>query len=499
MPIVTINGTPCAVAQGVLLHEALSPQHALPLVCGGKGLCAKCRVSASGALSAPTAEECAHLSQQELQSGMRLACCARVVGDCTVTTGMRAASTAAVYADGILPDFTPDPLFAQYGVAVDIGTTTLAARLYGHSGLLAQATAMNPQSRFGADVISRIEHALAGEGEALAQCIRDGVDALLQTLAAQAGIAPPEIDALVITGNTAMLYLLTQTDPECLSHAPFAATRLFGEALQADALGLCCNGARVYLPRCMSAFVGADITCAVLATGLCEETHTRLLADIGTNGEMALWHQGVLTCCSTAAGPAFEGAGLSMGMPGAHGAIDHVALENGVLRAHVLGEGEARGICGSGVVDALACLLDAELMDATGFLEPEPAPIRDGVCLTQRDVRMVQLAKSAVYAGICTLLQSAGVAEADVARLDVAGGFGSYLHVPSAGRIGLLPQSLLPQVRVVGNAALSGACMILLCRAFAVQADALAADAVTIELSANPVFSDAYTNGMLFE
>ena len=159
----------------------------------------------------------------------------------------------------------------------------------------------------------------------------------------------------------------------------------------------------------MSAFVGADITTALLVSGICSKPDTRMLVDIGTNGEIALWHRGQLSCCSTAAGPAFEGAGLSMGMAGKTGAVDHVRVQDGALQAHVIGGGAPKGICGSGVIDALACLLELEQLDETGLLEQDPAPVAPPVCLTQKDVRMVQLAKSAICAGLSTLLRVEGL------------------------------------------------------------------------------------------
>lgn len=382
---------------------------------------------------------------------------------------------------------------------MDIARLRWASCLYGPDGtLLAQASAPNPQAGWGADVISRIEAALHGSGDALAASVRAGVRALVLEMAASAHISAEAVDALVITGNTAMLYLLTQTGPDCLSHAPFAASRLFGETLAAGELGLPCPHAQVYLPRCMSAFVGADITTALLASGICSKPDTRMLVDIGTNGEIALWHRGQLSCCSTAAGPAFEGAGLSMGMAGKTGAVDHVRVQDGVLQAHVIGGGAPKGICGSGVIDALACLLELEQLDETGLLEQDPAPVAPPVCLTQKDVRMVQLAKSAICAGLRTLLRVEGLCGADAAELAVAGGFGSYLDVNSAGRIGLLPEELVPRVRVLGNAALSGAAMLLLNRGFIPHSEALAAGARTVDLSTSAEFMSAYTEGMFF-
>ena len=496
MVTITVNGTACRAGTGARLMDCL-PAHAAPETpCGGAGRCGKCRVVARGVLSEPSPEELRALSADELARGVRLACCARALGDCEVLTGTNAPAFILGESEA-LP--APAPRFRRAGAAVDIGTTTLAACLYGPDGaLLAQAGKMNPQRRWGADVISRIEASRKGEGEELARAVREGINELLAEMCAAAGLAPDAPDALVITGNTAMLYLLTGSDPDCLAHAPFVADRLFGETLTGADLGLCCPGAVVYLPRCVSAFVGADTATALLAAGLTERSGVHLLADIGTNGEIALWNGQQLSCCSTAAGPAFEGAGLSMGMPGRAGAVDHVTVENGALAAHVLGGGEAEGICGSGVVDALACLLATEVLDESGLLDPEPAPVCGKVQLTQKDVRAVQLAKSAVAAGLVTLTQTAGLGFDRVESLSIAGGFGSYLDVKNAGAIGLIPQELVPRTRILGNAALRGAAMLLLDGGLRAPCEETARRAQTIDLASSKVFFSAYTECMFF-
>ena len=496
MVTITVNGTVFPVEPGARLSDCL-PAHAAPETpCGGAGRCGKCRVVARGCLSEPSPEELRALSPAELARGVRLACCTRVLGSCEVFSG--ASAPAFILGESeALP--APAPMFGRVGAAVDVGTTTLAACLYGPDGaLLAQAGKMNPQRRWGADVISRIEASRRGEREALACAVREGINELLAELCAGAGLAADAPDALVITGNTAMLYLLTGADPDCLAHAPFEADRLFGETLTGADLGLCCPGAAVYLPRCISAFVGADTATALLAAGLTEQPGVRLLADIGTNGEIALWDGHTLSCCSTAAGPAFEGAGLSMGMPGRAGAVDHVTLESGRLNAHVLGETEAEGICGSGAVDALACLLAAGDLDESGLLDPEPAQICGKVFLTQKDVRAVQLAKSAVAAGIVTLTHASGAEPDRVDSLSIAGGFGSYLDVKSAGAIGLIPEELVPRTRVLGNAALRGAAMLLLDRTLQARCESTARQAVTVDLASSKVFFQAYTDCMFF-
>ncbi len=187
-----------------------------------------------------------------------------------------------------------------------------------------------------------------------------------------------------------------------------------------------------------------------------------------------------------------------MGMSGKTGAVDHVHLKDDSIFFHVLGDGAPIGICGSGVVDALACLLKLDKLDESGFLENDPAMIAPPVSLTQKDIRMVQLAKSAVSAGIRTLMHREGIICREVEELAVAGGFGSYLNVQNAGRIGLLPMELIPKVRVLGNAALGGASMILLNRDMRVRSESLAAQAETVDLSVDDHFMEAYTEGMLF-
>lgn len=519
-PMVTlwVNGVSCRVKAGLKISEALQACAAearegkeatpsqeksweLALPCGGGGRCGKCKVKAAGVLSAPDAAEREKLTEQELQEGIRLGCRARILGDCRIWLPER--DGAVVLQEGKVlngSDRTKieDPLFEQWGICVDIGTTTIAARLYDRAGLRAQEGMENPQRSFGADVISRIEKSMAGQQKALAGAVREGITVLTGRLCAQAEIEPEWVDTLVITGNTAMLYLLCERHTDALSRAPFAADWLADEWKTARELGLPCPSARVYLPPCIGAFVGADITTAMLAAGLCRDEKTRLLVDIGTNGEVALWKDGRLTCCSTAAGPAFEGTGLSRGMPGGPGAISHVRQKDGKLEAEVIGQKTPAGICGSGIVDAIRCLLDQEIIDETGYMEEETAVIAGDVCVTQQDVRMVQLAKSAICAGITTLLHENGIGAESLEELLIAGGFGSYLNLANAVGIGLIPPLSLEKMTVCGNAALEGAALLLKDRNLVEQGRALAKKAQTVELAANPFFQDTYIEGMMF-
>ena len=497
---VEVGGRRIPASVGENLGELLSAGGFLAMPCGGHGRCGKCRAKVAGGVSPLTERERSVLGEEEISRGVRLVCRVSVTGDCSVTFPEEA-GRSQIRTDGALPEFTLNPTFSRYGAAVDIGTTTLAARLYDPAGrLLVEETRLNPESAWGADVITRMEACLAGHAEQIAAVIRGALCEMLGKMASEAGIDAREIDAAVITGNTVMLHLLTGDDVEPMTHAPFHASRLYGETVTAEAVGLCALEPEtgIYLPPCAAAFVGADISTALLASGICRRDETSVLVDIGTNGEMTLWHGGALWATSTAAGPAFEGAGISMGMGGRAGAVDRVKVRDGELAAHVIGDVAPVGICGSGLVDAVACLLETEALDETGYLEDDPAVIAGPVCLTQDDIRAVQLAKSAIHAGMRTLLHAAGLGCGDVRELSVAGGFGSYLDIRSAAAIGLLPEELADRVRVLGNAALSGASMLLLAGDLRGECEARARDVKMVELAANPVFANEYMERMLF-
>ena len=501
--IVTLNGTAYSCPSGITLGDFMQSHGHGNMPCGGHGKCGKCRVTVAGEVSPPAEDEKRVLTAEELAQGIRLACRTTVLGDCTVTTAEQ--GRGQIVTEGAFPFSMQgarlNPSWGGYGVAIDIGTTTLAARLYDREGKrLSEASRLNPQSAWGADVISRMEAAMAGNAGKMAQLTRRTLNDMLEELGRAADVETADIFSVVITGNTVMLHLLTETDVEPLTHAPFEAKRLFGELLEARELDLTAllPDAVVYLPPCIAAFVGADTVTATLASDMREIPETALLCDIGTNGEMVLWHENTLYACSTAAGPAFEGAGISMGMGGRTGAVDRVWVTDGRIEAHVIGEADPVGVCGSGLVDAVAALLDTEALDETGFLEDDPAVITSPVEITQEDIRAVQLAKSAIHAGMRTLIHTAGLGCDEVATLYIAGGFGSYLDVRNAGKIGLLPEELTDRVTVLGNAALTGAAMLLLCDDLRAACERLARETRIVELATNPVFVNEYMERMMF-
>ena len=470
--------------------------------CGGRGVCGKCKVLASGALEPPDKAETTTLGDAAKQ-GARLACRAKICGDCSIT--LQNQGSIRISSGMASQTGKGQPLYTRWGVAVDIGTTTLAAQLYHDGAFQGDAVSVNPQGTYGADVMTRIGAALAGDGGTLQKLVVGAIEDMILHLANNNGVQLSDIDAMVLTGNTTMLYLLTGRNPETLSHAPFAADCLFGETLDAKEIGFS-FAARCYLPRCIAAFVGADITTAMLASGMLEQSDTAILVDIGTNGEMALWHNNQLVCCATAAGPAFEGAEISCGCHGIPGAVDHVWVEDGSIHAHTIGETSPLGICGSGIIDALAALLETEKVGETGKLE-EPdaeynaekaARIAELVYLTQKDIRNVQLAKSAICAGIRTLLHEAGLKEKDLTAFYIAGGFGSFIDLNSAAAIGLFPAELIGVARVIGNAAETGAAMMLQDSTLHETIAEILDRANAIDLSSKRYFMDQYVEGMCF-
>lgn len=487
--------------EGTTIKDALSKSGIIsPAPCGGRGVCGKCRVRVQGTVSNPDEREKA-LLEDELKDGVRLACRTRILGDTSVSI-IDSENKATIQSDGIMPSFNLNPMFDRFGLAVDIGTTTVVARLYNRNGLVGSSSMMNPQRQYGADVITRIEKSLGGDARILSDVIRNGISELILKLSKDAGIEPGDIDAAVITGNTTMLYLLMERDVDCLSHAPFVADDLFGRVYSGKETGLTIiSECKVYLPRCMGAFVGADITTALIASDVCSRNEKCMLADIGTNGEICLWNNGSLMCTSTAAGPVFEGATLSQGMQGSVGAIEHVSLDGDRFKIKVIGDVESSGICGSGIIDAVACFLEAGIVEESGIFaeDDDEVFLTENVAVTQKDIRMVQLAKGAVCAGIMTLIETAGLDSCEIDQLAIAGGFGSHLDVHNASVIGLYPNELEDRVSILGNAALSGAALILLCKDYVAVSEKLAEEAEIVELSNNPLFTEHYMDCMQFD
>ncbi|MDR2568703.1 MAG: ASKHA domain-containing protein [Oscillospiraceae bacterium] len=406
------------------------------------------------------------------------------------------------------------------GVAIDIGTTTVALHLTDmETGVrLATVGGVNAQSPYGADVTSRIRYSKENGHELLTCLIREQISSMIGEACLHAKAQPSDIEYITIAANTIMQHLVAGYSPVNMGVAPFTPMSLFGEELPVwDGLPVA-DSAKIYYTPAISAYVGGDITAGLFAAGFEDLSEPAIFLDIGTNGEIVLKHKNTYYCCATAAGPAFEGAEITMGMAAVDGAIDHVSkTENrplscsvtgdnprggdGSLSYSVIGGGVAKGICGSGLLDLLAVLLDTGEVDETGRLlrKTENRPLSYEVYITAGDIRQLQLAKAAIAAGIEVLIHFAGVSVNDIKLLALAGGFGSYMDLESAARIGLFPKELLPVAKAFGNTAGEGAALALCSPDSHRRLKSIQARCEYIELSTMTFFNDKFVDQMGFE
>jgi len=410
----------------------------------------------------PADEDRDRFSAAELAAGWRLACRARVLGDLKIELAQW--SGAILGDDDELTAPQPQP---GWGIAVDLGTTTVVAQLLDleNCRLLGVRAELNVQARHGADVMSRIEFAMSGGGQRLLErLVREQIGRMARELLAAAGEeSGGRLRRVVVVGNTAMHHLFCGIPVAPLATHPFEPATLAGGCFPAAALGWEGMGDSVvhFLP-CLGGFVGSDLLAGLLATRLAERSRPSALIDLGTNGEIIVGNQDRIWCASTAAGPAFEGARISCGMRAASGAVSRVTVAGSEVACDVLGGGAPRGLCGSGLVDAVAAGLELNWIQPSGRLAAGGAPITlaGPVQLTQSDVRELQLAKGAIAAGLRMLTERWGAALGDLEAVYLAGAFGNYLDSRSARRIGLLDFPA-EKVRAAGNTALRGAKMAL--------------------------------------
>ena len=450
--------------------------------CGGKGKCGKCAIEVSGDISAPT--------EEEIKRKIRLSCKTKLLGDAKVVLPEN-------YGKAISVEITTEEIKASadfnYGAVLDIGTTTLALKLFSGDGrAVARSTGVNPQRSVSSDVIGRIEASRGGKAEKLKNQISDAISDLIADACKQAEIKEDQIGKTVVVGNTAMLYLLCGLDPKSLANAPFEADNLFDIIIN--------DPINDYLPPCITAFVGADLVAAVLASGMCDKKETALLCDIGTNGEIALWKAGKLYVTSAAAGPAFEGAEISCGCPCADGAIESVTVEDGKVKARTVNGSPAVGICGSGLVDAVAVFLELGYIDENGA---SPSQLNlpskgEPVYITKEDVRALQLAKSAVRSAMELLLEVTETSLDEVAKLYLSGGFGNSLNLRSAVIVGLIPRELSEKAVLMGNGALSGGAMLLFDDINIEKTKAFVRNSCHVELGGNPRFNELFVKKLNF-
>jgi len=401
----------------------------------------------------------------------------------------------------------------KLGVAIDVGTTTVALHLIvmETGKRLTTVSGANAQAPYGADVTSRIRFCKDYGHEKLTYVIREQISSMINEACTLTGKLTKSIEDISIAANTIMQHLVAGYSPVDMGIAPFTPISLFGEELPAwEDLPVAIN-AKIYYTPAISAYVGGDITAGLLAVGFETMPDPAIFLDIGTNGEIVLKQGNTYYCCATAAGPAFEGAEITMGMAAENGAIDHVSWNNGI-EFSTIGGGNPIGLCGSGLLDTLAVLLEIGAVDETGRLldkdnywltgqeEQEKSSVdnKNGVYITAGDIRKLQLAKAAIAAGIQVLLHYAGIKVTDIKVLALAGGFGSYMEPKSAARIGLFPECLLPATKTFGNTAGEGAAIAINSSDARKRLKKIQARCEYIELSSITFFNDKFVEQMTF-
>ncbi len=434
--------------------------------------------------------------------------------------------TSVLVGDRVVAVEPGDTTSRMCGAAVDLGTTSVVVMLFDlNSGrMLGVESRLNGQANYGADVISRINATMdAGTTEPLREAAMATINSALDALLAKHGVARDEVYEAVVVGNTCMNHLFLGIDPRSLALAPYQPVIADPMETAASDHGLAINPrGRVYTLPNVAGFVGSDTVAVILATGMHRSEEIKLALDLGTNGEMVLGNRHRLIACSTAAGPAFEGARISCGMRATEGAIERVWIGDGDVKLQVIGGSLPLGVCGSGLLDAVAQMRRAGVLNESGrMLSPDNAAeslpdclarriVRNGntegfvlgqrgkrqVILTQGDVRELQLAKGAIRAGISILLNEYRISIGDVTEVLLAGAFGSYINPASARDIDLVPRVPIDRITAVGNAAGQGAAMALLSTDLREEASQIARSVEYVELSARADFMDMFMDAM---
>ncbi len=528
------------IKRGTTLLEALKAIGVfVPSPCGGNGKCGKCKIRMiEGSGEEVSSEELNRITAEEIDQGYRLAC--RVVIDKDTTVEC---SPVWEYCDRSKDiDSTIQPY--EYGVkergihtrtgfgaAVDVGTTTVVLYLVDMVGkaVVDTESRLNPQTVNGADVVSRIDYASRSTDnlDEMRSLMVEELNSMLQVVTKRNRLNPDSVEKMVISGNTTMLHLLLGLDVSGLGIYPY--TPVFTGIMQKNSgeTGIHINpeGEITILPS-VSAFIGADTAAGIISTGMYRDESCNILIDLGTNGEMAAGNKNRMFACSAAAGPAFEGGGIEFGTACVEGAINRVSIGQKGVSYSTIGDAEPLGLCGSGIIDVTAGLLKAEIIDSKGrmhFLgdvwhksligkfekrlivfKGKPAfRIAFGsrgkpILFTQEDVRQVQLAKAAVAAGIEVLMNKAGLGNNDVQKVYLAGGFGNYMDIDNAVKIGLIPEALKDKIVWAGNTSVNGALKCLVYPESAAECKDAAGRIESIDLGRVEGFNDLYISKLNF-
>lgn len=495
-----------------ILDALMKKDASYSAVCGGAGRCGKCKIKLLKGNLPVTESDKQHLTDSELEEGLRLAC--RAFPEESVKVELlfyREDGFEVVAEHAQSRTASMQKQKGSFGIAIDIGTTTIAMQLIltGSGEIAGTYTALNRQRRFGADVIARIEASVKGHQEELRELIREDLREGIHSLVQEAGVFSDAVTELAIVGNATMIHLLMGYDCKGLGAYPFIPVNIkLIESTYEDVLGDTFLHARVRILPGISVFVGGDVVSGLYRQDMDCNKEYCLLIDFGTNGEMVLGNKEQLLVTSTAAGPAFEGGNIRYGVGSVKGAIVGVTIGDNGTEVRAIADKAPIGICGTGVIEAVAELLRLGLVDETGcmddfyFEDGYPlAEAADGstIYLTQKDIREIQLAKAAVRAGLETLFLRYGITKEEVSRVYLAGGFGFNLNCHKAVEIGLLPEELEDKVEIIGNSSLSGAVKCLTEQDSWERVTKIAEGAQEITLSMDQDFNNLYMEHMGFE
>ncbi|MBQ6392256.1 MAG: DUF4445 domain-containing protein [Eubacterium sp.] len=484
---ITIQDKECS-----LLYHLREAGYFLPADCGGKGTCGKCRVRFLQDPPKPREGDRKVFTDQEIQSGYRLACLAKIEGEAVLEIGENPEHASSKEKVSMKGNTMSLENLSSGALAIDLGTTTIAASLIDVESKEVRQTlaSMNGQRIFGTDVISRIEAANRGEEEVLQKLVFADLNRLSEGLGLGSKVTDLKIP-VILSGNTTMEHLLQGLPCHNLGVFPFRPVDISLHTYQNITI----------LPG-ISSYVGADIVSGIVACGMDRDDKISILIDLGTNGEMAIGNRHGILVCSTAAGPAFEGGNISHGMAGIPGAIDRVELKDGKISTTTIGDKPAVGICGSGVIETVYELRKEEIVDETGLMEDRyfdsGFPLAEDVLFTARDVREVQLAKSAIRAGIEILLYSYGINCDQVETVYLAGGFGQKIDPHKTVGIGMIPQELESKITAPGNTSLAGAVLYAIDPAVKDRFLKVIQIANEITLANHEMFNDLFVKHMFF-
>ncbi|MBF8982869.1 DUF4445 domain-containing protein [Lutibacter sp. B2] len=564
--------------------------------CGGNGTCGKCKVKIiEGIVNKPLVEEINHLSKEELDSGIRLACLVYPKGDITVDVLYKKERNQRVLAEGYIPEFEVNPVISKrvytlkkptlennvsyetlfsrtvknlkinnleilkqlhkvfeeekvtviydqdeiigiepedtteslYGIAVDIGTTTIVVSLVDlKKGVEIQSeTAINPQTKYGLDVLSRIDFVRKKENgvDLLHKAMIDCLNTLIEKLCNKNHVSSKKIYEMTIAANSTMMHLFLGIDTASIGKSPYVPVFASEQNFSASLLGINSSPfAKIYCLSGVSSYIGADIVAGVGVCDLDKRHKNILFIDIGTNGEIVLSKKGELSSCSCAAGPALEGMNISCGMRAAQGAIEGVEIKNDNIHLKVIEDTSAIGICGSGILEAISEMLRVGLVNKAGRIKSKESIIDDenlkgyknyltevdgkrrvllgeNIWVTQGDIRQVQLAKGAILSGFYSLLNFMNIDMKDLDEVIIAGQFGKHLKVDSLIGVGIIPDVLKEKVRYIGNSSKTGALMCLLSHESRKKMEKLSKQIHYFELSTDENYEKLFTKCLSFK